>query len=166
MRRGVAAVVAAAAAATTFGIAASSGTGTGTATAACPVHSFAVAFDPKRNVVVTDGARTLASASFTTRTISGRCRRVAQPRGFVGGGLGSEIRTRTTFRCLAARPIRIHVNPIRNGDTGKTVGSALEVGIAATHSRLRVVVSAVLKNRGDPRASRIYRAAAFCKLGA
>lgn len=164
MRQGAAVLVATAAAA--FGVAASSGTGVGTATAACPTRTVAVSFDPKRNVVIGDGLRTIASASFTGATISSRCRRVAQPRGFVDGGLGTVNRTRTSFRCLSARPIRIHVNPIRNGDTGKRVGTALQVGIATARGRLRVIVSAVLKDRGDPRASRLYSAAAFCKLGA
>ena len=44
------------------------------------------------------------------------------------------------------------------------VGSNLGVGIGAP--RLRVIVSAVLKNRGDPYASRVYRARSYCKLGA
>lgn len=134
-----------------------------TATATCSAHTFTIVFDPSRQVVVRDGAGMLASASFTTRRLSSRCRRQAQPKSFVDGGLGSEIRTRSTFRCLTAQPIRIHVNPIRNGDTGRISGSDLAVGVG---SPFRVVVSAVLKNKGDPRASRVYRAAAYCKLGA
>ena len=135
----------------------------GTATAVCPARSFNVAFDPKRQVVVTDGQRQLASASFTARAISSRCRRIPQPRRFVGRGLGAEIRTRTSFRCLTTQPIRIHVNPIRNRDTDAVVGSALNVGIG---SPFRVIVAAVVKNRGDPYASTVRRAAVYCKLGA
>jgi hypothetical protein len=44
------------------------------------------------------------------------------------------------------------------------VGSSLIVGIGAP--RLRVVASAVLKNKGDPYAPQLYRARAYCKLGA
>jgi hypothetical protein len=135
-----------------------------TATAVCRTRSFTVAFDPKRMVVVTDGVHRLASATFTSRLISGRCRRVAEPRRYLDGGLGSEIRARTSFRCLATRPIRIHVNPIRN-EAGAIVGSSLQVGIGSA-SRLRVIASAILKNKGDPYASRVYRAATYCKLGA
>jgi hypothetical protein len=135
-----------------------------TATAVCSTRAFTVAFDPKRQATVTDGERVLASASFTTAKVSGRCRRVGEPRAFVSRGLGREIRARTAFRCAATKPIRIHVNPIRDGDTGGVAGSALVVGVGSP--RLRVIVSAVLKNKGDPKASRVYRAAANCKPGA
>jgi hypothetical protein len=54
------------------------------------------------------------------------------------------------------------VKPIRAA--GKIVGSNLSVGTGGP--RLRVIVSAVLENRGDPTASRIYRARSACKLGA
>jgi hypothetical protein len=135
-----------------------------TATAVCATHSFTMTFDPKRQAVVTDGAHVLASASFTSRAVSSRCRRVAEPKRFVDGGLGPKIRTRTSFRCLANKPIRVHVNPIRN-EAGAIVGSSLQVGIG-TGARLRVIASAILKNKGNPYASRVYRAATYCKLGA
>jgi hypothetical protein len=135
-----------------------------TATAVCATHSFTMAFDPKRQVVVTDGAHVLASASFTSRVVSSRCRRVAEPKRFVDGGLGPKIRARTSFRCLANRPIRVHVNPVRN-EAGAIIGSSLQVGIG-TDARLRVIASAILKNKGNPYASRVYRAATYCKLGA
>jgi hypothetical protein len=135
-----------------------------TATAVCPTRAFALAFDPNRQVVVMEGQRRLASASFTTQTISKRCRRVAAPQRYVSRGLGAPIRERAGFRCAATKPIRIHVHPIRDGDTGKTIGSVLLVGIGSP--RFRVIVSAVLKNKGDTKASRLYRAGAYCKLGA
>ena len=153
-----AAAVAAATAASVAGAPAVS-----TATAVCATRSFTVSFDPKRRVVVTDGVRALASASFTARTISSRCRRIAEPRRVVAKGLGAEIRTRISFRCLTTQPIRIHVNPIRNRDTNAVVGSALYVGVG---SPFRTVVAAVLKNKGDPYASTVRRAATYCKLGA
>jgi hypothetical protein len=134
------------------------------ATAVCATHSFTMAFDPKRQAVVTDGEHVLASATFTSRVVSSRCRRVAEPKRYVDRGLGPEIRARTSFRCLANKPIRVHVNPIRN-DAGAIVGSSLQVGIGSD-ARLRVIASAILKNRGSPYASRVYRAAAYCKLGA
>jgi hypothetical protein len=149
------------------GLAASSSSGSqqvSWATAVCSTHSFTMAFDPKRKAVVTDGAHVLASASFTSRAVSSRCRRVAGPRRFLDGGLGAEIRARTSFRCLTTRPIRVHVNPIRN-EAGAIVGSSLQVGIG-TDARLRVIASAILKNKGNPYASRVYRAATYCKLGA
>jgi hypothetical protein len=136
-----------------------------TATAACGTHSFAIRFDSRRRVVLTDGGGVLASATFTSRSISSRCRRVRTPKRYLYGGLGKAIRGRTSFRCLADRPIRVVVNPIRDRNTGVIVGSSLQVGIR-TASGLRLIVSAILKNKGEPSASAIYRAAANCKLGA
>jgi len=133
-----------------------------TATAVCATHSFTMTFDPKRQVVVTDGVHALASATFRSRAIGSGCRRVAAPKRYVYSGLGAPIRARTSFRCLAAKPIRVHVNPIRNG-AGAIVGSGLWVGIG---SPFRVIAYAILKNKGDPSASRVYRAATYCKLGA
>ena len=136
----------------------------GTATAVCPVTSFAVAFDPKRQVVVTSGGRLLARVSFDRRIVGESCRRVGRPKAFRDGGLGREIRFAVGFRCAATAPIRVHVNPIRDGDhPGKLLGSALAVGVG---DPLRTIVTSVLKNRGDPKASRLYRAAAYCKPGA
>ena len=135
----------------------------GTATAVCATHSFTMTFDPMRQAVVTDGERVLASISFTSRAVSTRCRRVAEPKRYVYSGLGSAIRARTSFRCLANKPIRVHVNPIRGGASNAVVGSNLVVGIG---SPLRVIASAILKNKGDPSASRVYRAATYCKPGA
>jgi hypothetical protein len=135
-----------------------------TATAVCAAHSFTMTFDPKRQAVVSDGTHVLASVSFRSRALSSTCRRVGTPKRYDSRGLGAEIRARTTFRCLTNVPIRVHVNPIRNG-SGAIVGGNLVVGIG-TDARLRVIASAVLKNKGDPYASRVYRAATYCKLGA
>ena len=146
------------------GLAASSGSQGSTATAVCATHSFTMTFDPKRRAFVTDGTHVLASGSFTARSVSSRCRRVREPKRFIDGGLGPEIRARTSFRCRAIRPIRVHVNPIRN-EAGGIVGTSLQAGIG-TDARLRVIASAILKSKGDPYASRVYRAAKYCKLGA
>ena len=136
-----------------------------TVTRACSTTSFTIAFDPKQRAVVADGAgHVLASASYTSASVSSRCRRVAEPKAFVGSALGPEIQHAMTFRCLASKPIRIHVHAIRNRDTDAIVGSSLSVGIGAP--RLRVIAAAVLKNKGDPYAPQLYRARAYCKLGA
>jgi hypothetical protein len=165
VRAAVLAVAAAALAALATALAAGSGARTvGTATAVCGTRAFAITFDPKRRVVVTDGRNMLASATFSSRAVSSRCRRVGDPRRYVNSGLDGEIRTKASFRCQATRPIRVHVNPIRN-DRDEIVGSSLSVGIG-TATRLRVIVSAILKNKADPYASRVYRAAAYCKPGA
>jgi len=144
---------------TAFGYGARAGTGT----VACSARSFDVSFDPARHVVVESGGTVLASATFGARSLGATCRGVADPEGFDKGGLGPEIRSATAFHCAASAPIRIHANAIRSA-TGKIVGSTVSVGIGAP--RLTVIVSAVLKNRGDPNASRVYRARSYCKLGA
>ena len=160
MLRLAAAAVAVAAIAVGFGSSGSIGTGT----VACSTSGFSISFDPAHRVVVTSGDnKVLASASFTAASLGSQCKRVAEPTGYVNGGLGAEIRKAIAFRCLAGAPIRIHVNPITN-EAGKIVGSNLGVGIGAP--RLRVIVSAVLKNRGDPYVSRVYRSRSYCKLGA
>jgi hypothetical protein len=160
----VRAAVLGALAAAVLGAAASGSRQVSTATAVCGTHSFTMAFDPKRRAVVTDGTHVLASVSFTSRSVSSRCRRVAGPKRYLDGGLGAEIRRAISFRCLATKPIRVHVSPIRD-DAGAVVGSSLQAGIG-TDARLRVIASAILKNKGNPYASRVYRAATYCKLGA
>jgi hypothetical protein len=161
MVRAVAAVLAVLAVVAVAGFA-SAASSSGTATAVCPVRSFTVSFDPRRSAVVKSGGRVLASATFETRTLGGLCRRVPEPKAFRDGGLGAEIRRPLGVRCAANAPVRVHVNPIRD-DRGKIVGTSLQVGIG---DPLRVIVSVILKNKGSPYASRIYRARAYCKLGA
>ena len=135
-----------------------------TATAACATHSFTIAFDPKRRAVLTDGAHVLASVSFTSRFISGRCRRVPDPNRYYSGGFGVGIATRTSFRCLTSKPIRVHVSATHNG-SGAVIGGGLIVGLG-NDTRLRVIASATLSRKGGRYSSRVYRAATYCKLGA
>ena len=135
-----------------------------TATAACSTHSFAIAFDPKRRAVLTDGGHVLASVSFTSRFISGRCRRVPNPNRYDSGGFGVGIGTHVSFRCLTSKPIRVHVSATTNG-AGRVIGGGLVVGIGSD-TRLRVIASATLSRKGGRYSSRVYRAATYCKLGA
>jgi hypothetical protein len=160
MLRTAAAAVAIVALAVGFGSTAAVRTGT----VACSTNSFALSFDPKQRAVVTSSGKVLASASFTSRSFGSSCRRVSEPKRLLDGGLGPEIRSAISFRCAASEPIRIHVHPITNEAGDKIVGSSLSVGIGTT--RLRVIAAAVLKNRGDPYASTVYRARSYCKLGA
>ena len=134
------------------------------ATAACRTHSFTITFDPKRRAVLTDGGHVLASVSFTSRFISGRCRRVPDPNRYYSGGFGVGIGTRTSFRCLTSKPIRVHVSATTNG-SGRVIGGGLVVGIGSDTS-LRVIASATLSRKGGRYSSRVYRAATYCKLGA
>jgi hypothetical protein len=162
MVRGAGAAAAAAAAVLVAAGAGGGATSLRTATVACTTRSFDVSFRPKYHVVVTSGGTELGRASFTTRRLTGVCPRVHEPRNYADGGLGAEIRRRVVLHCTAPRPIRVHVNSIINGDTGAIVGSNLSVGVG---DPLRVIMSAILKNKGDPYASRIYRAKRYCRLG-
>jgi hypothetical protein len=159
MRTAVA-LLAASAAVAAAGLAAGA-TPVRSATAACPVRSFTVSFDPRRGAIVMSAGRTLASATFTTRSLGASCRRVRAPKGFLEGGLGGAFERPLGFRCAANAPIRVHVDAIY--DRGAVVGSNLLVGLG---DPMRVIVSAVLKNKGDPHGSRLYRARTYCKLGA
>jgi opacity protein-like surface antigen len=134
------------------------------ATAACATRSFTIAFDPKRGAVLTDGGHVLASVSFTSRFISGRCRRAPDPSRYDAGGFGAGIGTHTSFRCLTSKPIRVHVSATHNG-SGAVIGGGLIVGIG-NDTRLRVIASATLSRKGGRYSSRVYRAATYCKLGA
>jgi hypothetical protein len=125
------------------------------------VRAFTLAFDPDRNAVVTSHGARLGAVSFTRRWLSAACRRVAQRRNFAGDGLGRAVRRSVQLRCMAPKPIRIHVHPILSGDTYTFIGSVLIVGTAGPP---QAVVSVVLKNKGDPQASRIYWARAYCKV--
>jgi hypothetical protein len=122
------------------------------------VRAVDVMFDPKTRVVAVAADARLGFASFTERWVSGACRRVPEPRAFVGK-LGPELRRPLRLHCAASKPLRIHVNPIR-GD-GAVVGSSFQVGFG---DPLQVIASAILKNRGSPYASRIYRDPKYCRL--
>jgi hypothetical protein len=130
-----------------------------TATVACAAHVVRVDFSPRQRVVVTSGGARLAFASFTRRSLSSSCRRVGEPRDYTSAGLGAEIRRPLAVACTLPSAARIHVNPI-TGEHDNAIGSSLQVGVG---NPLRVIVSAILKNRGDPRASRIYVAKRYCR---
>ena len=89
---------------------------------------------------------------------------MSDPNRYFAGGLGAGIGTRTSFRCLTSKPIRVHVSATHNG-SGSVIGGGLVVGIGSD-TRLRVIASAVLAKKGGRYASRVYRAATYCKLGA
>jgi hypothetical protein len=124
------------------------------------VRAFTVAFDPDRNAVVTSHGARLGAVSFTRRWLSATCRRVAQRRNFAGDGLGRAVRRSVHLRCVAPKPVRIQVHPVLSGDTYKLIGSVLIVGTAGPPW---AVVSVVLKNKCDPRASGIYWARRYCR---
>jgi hypothetical protein len=131
----------------------------GPRTGACTARMFTVSFAPARNAVVKSRGTRLGVVSFTSRWLSPACHRVAQRRAFAGTGLGLAMRRSVLLRCTAPKPIRIQVHPVLSGDSNTIIGSVLIVGTAGP---LRAIVSVVLKNKGDPQASRIYWAGRYC----
>jgi hypothetical protein len=131
----------------------------------CGVARFTVSFDPKEQVLIEDGGRELAWGSFTDRRVDGDCRVVREgmpaeeeAEQIDSSSLGDGVYAPVELTCSAPSPITINVNPIYYRRIGGRVdGSSVSVSSAGTS-----VAAAVLKNKGDPRASRIYFAARFC----
>jgi hypothetical protein len=129
----------------------------GTALVACDAQTVRVAFDPTTSVEVTSGDRTLAVATFTERRLDADCRDAH-------GDVRSDDRLnrqgiyrRAELECRLRNALHIRVNPIFNADVGRNEGSALLVLDGDF-----VVAAAILKSKGDPNASRIYRAQRSC----
>jgi hypothetical protein len=123
----------------------------------CDGASFQVAFDPADGVTMTGGGHTLASATFDERSVDDGCVAVREARAFSDDLLGAGVYRRLTLECaIPAKPV-VQVHPIV-GDGAAVVGSVLSVAVPGP----RLVVSAVLKNRGDPAASRVYFAEQYC----
>lgn len=132
--------------------------GVGEGLVACDADAVRISFDPAESVEVTSGGRTLALATFTERRVNADCRDAP----------GTDVRRddrldrsgvyrRTELECRFRSAMHVRVNPIFNADVGRNDGSSLLVLDGDF-----VVAAVVLKNRGDPQASRIYRAPESC----
>jgi hypothetical protein len=130
------------------------------ATAACAARGFTVSFNPAASAAVANQGQ-LALISFTKRWLSPSCRSVAAPRVYRENPL-VETHRRMVIRCAAPRSIKIHVNAIINGDNPRKepIGNTVVVGFGEP---LTVIASAVLKNKGDPQATSLYRSRRYCK---
>lgn len=132
------------------------------ATSSCTTRSFTFQFDPAKIAKVV-GRTTIGFASFGSRWVAttAPCRRAAHPRVYRETPL-RESRAAVRLHCTSPRPIKVHVNGIVNGDTTtKTpIGNTIVVGFGEP---LTVIVSAVLKNKGDPNATSIYTAPGYCR---
>jgi hypothetical protein len=129
----------------------------------CAPGTFHVVFDPARRATLTRAGRQVAFASFRARSADGACGRAARretlPRATSEARLGAGIYRRVQLECTVTRPVQVIVHAILDGNhPGKIAGSTLGLQTAKT-----TVFGAVLKNQGDPNASRIYRAPAFCR---
>ena len=127
-------------------------------TVACDADAVRISFDPAKAVEIAAGDRTLATATFEERRVSADC----EPIGGTFDEYDDGVRPQGVYRaveleCRIANGARIRVNRILNLDTGRYDGSSLSVADGE-----RIVAAAVLKNEGDPKASRIYTAPQSC----
>jgi hypothetical protein len=130
----------------------------------CDSKAVQVTFDPAESVTVAAGGVELATATFTERRVSEDCdvvpgapRTTMKGSPYDGESLGEGIYRRAELECSVAGGVRIDVHPIFNANVGRNDGSVLLVVDGRT-----IVVSAVLKNKGDPQASRVYHAPRYC----
>ena len=131
----------------------------------CDVRAVTVRFDPRAAVFVEADDSALAVATFEERSVSKDCTAVRKGRwtdadgGYDDAGVGAPVRERITLRCEPPPPLGIDVHPIYGGTEAVTLGSNL---LVLSGSERDIVLSAVLKNEGDPQASRIYHVARYC----
>jgi hypothetical protein len=130
----------------------------------CTATALHVAFDPASGVTVTASDQPLASATFTRRQVSEDCSAVpGAPRTTMENSpykddlLGNGVYRRAEFECAIPGGVRIDLHPILNADIGRNDGSVLLIADGMT-----LVVSSVLKRKGDPRANRVYHARRYC----
>jgi hypothetical protein len=130
----------------------------------CGASAVRVEFDPTSGVAVktTDGA--LAAATFTRRQVNEECsfvpgarRTTMESSPYDDDLLAKPIYGRAQLECTVAGGVRIDLHPIFNANIGRNDGSVLLIADGLT-----LVVSSVLKNKGDPRANRVYHAPRYC----
>jgi len=130
--------------------------------ATCKAGTVRVVFDPARSVVVTRAGRRVAFASFDGHSADGACGAAVRQTTLAvtdDSLLGPGIYRRAAFACTTSKPLRVAVHAISDGDhPGRTLGSSLTLSVGRA-----TILGAVLKNKGDPNASRVYRAARFCR---
>jgi hypothetical protein len=96
-------------------------------------------------------ALVLVAAAVVSGAASGAARRQARAK------VGFEVVTCSA--CTTSKPVRVAVHAIFDGDhPGRTLGSLLTLSVGRA-----TILGAVLQNKGDPNASRVYRAARFCR---
>jgi len=130
----------------------------------CDSPSVRVEFDPAESVTVKAGDAALAAATFTERKVSQDCRLVPDaPRTTMESSpwddalLGKGVYRPAVLECGVRGGVAIYMHPIFNADIGRNDGSVLLVVDGTT-----IVVSAVLKNKGDALANRVYHAPRYC----
>ena len=133
---------------------------------ACDATTVRVSFDPARDVRVTAGGATLARAAFGRQEVSSDCEvkrkgpawTASEPSPYRDGGLPERgLYAPAELECRIPGGVAIDAHPILNGDTGVNDGSNLLLLDGES-----IVLSAILKNEGDPKASRIYHAPRHC----
>jgi hypothetical protein len=131
----------------------------------CGASTVRVEFDPTSGVAVKTPDGALAAATFTQRQVNEDCSSVpGAPRTTMESSpydddlLAKPIYGRAELECTVAGGVRIDLHPIFNANIGRNDGSVLLIA-----DGVKLVVSSVLKNKGDPRASRVYHAPRYCR---
>jgi hypothetical protein len=130
----------------------------------CGASAIRVEFDPTAGVTVKTGDGALAAATFTQRRVSEDCslvpgapRTTMEESPYDDDLLAKPIYRRAELECMVAGGVRIDLHPIFNANIGRNDGSVLLIADGMT-----IVVSSVLKNKGDPLANRVYHAPRYC----
>jgi hypothetical protein len=124
----------------------------------CPNRQVSVEFDPAGLVTVDARGFVLASASFDTRALSSTCRKLSPPEARYGvSGLGGEVHDAHVLRCASPSGIEIGVHAIEG--SGGIEGSKL---VVATRGDRTIIVSASIKDPGDPLTRWMSHDDAYC----
>jgi hypothetical protein len=134
----------------------------------CAAGTLVVSFDPALHAIVRRDGDEIAFASFRERRAeSPSCESTSSetlaPLGYDDSQLAVGTYRRVELECRPTQPVEIVVHAIFDGDhPGKIVGSALVLA-TGTRAKKVTILSAVVKNQGDPQASRVYRAPSSCR---
>ena len=121
----------------------------------CAAKALRVEFDPRARVVVTSGGTRLAAATFTSHGLNDRCRHVPHTC-CDHEGPGVIVYSQLRLRCVLGQRAEISVQAIVN-EARRRVGTNVVVAV-----RGQPMVSALLKHRGEARASSLWFATPWC----
>ena len=130
----------------------------------CASTKVRVEFDAASGVRVSTDDGALATATWTKRQVSEHCdvvpgapRTTTEASPYDDGLLARPTYGRAELACTISGDVRIDLHPIFNADIGRNDGSVMLIADGTT-----LVVSWVLKKKGDPLANRVYHAPRYC----
>ena len=130
----------------------------------CSSTALRVEFDPASGVTVSGDDGALATATWTERRVSDDCaivpgapRTTIESSPYNGRLLAKPTYGSAELECTIPGRVRVDLHPIFNADIGRNDGSALLIANGTT-----LLVSSVLKKKGEPLANRVYHAPRYC----